>query len=658
MRNIGFTPLRIEALIHVRVDALAGEIGRADQVVASAAMHALRAQLGRAMAEPDGVGEPIVAHISGLLVAMSHPCVDHERIAALLDCCMFYVGVGNPYAGIEIGRRLVDACVAAGDLATCRRVHNMLGVLLTDASDFHHAMDHLQSAIALATELNESMLAAAALANVSSTLREMGLYRDALRTVDYVLRIADESHVGTIVRFQCAAEGLFCSSRVGDHRRAVDYMRIGTELSETPNLGIRNLIAFEASRIFYLIETNDVETAELLVESAPRRLPISGNPIANVVMSLSGALCNWASGEANRVGAARRVLRELHAHTLKAEKFLHDDVLRALVKVYGNASNPAEVQAGVAYAKELVEYTTSVKRAKFYRQMAERGVDIDPHGKPGEDGVFDPFAQVRLSVDERGPSTGSAVERNEELSAIHEDLARLRADAVRQHIRTDAYDTAENWALTAEFFDDQTGQHCFRVGRLAGMLAQEIGLDRVECVRIEHAARLHDIGKVGVNEVILMKPGPLDPTELAAMRAHTTVGAYLLEGAQDPTLQVATLVAKHHHEWWNGTGYPNGATGWAIPLVARISALADVYDALTNERPYKSAWPHEMAVREIRRLAGVQFDPDLVEPFMRVLDRYVPALAAGEVVTAEELDSNSLMHSRKRLMEVIELADQ
>lgn len=657
MRNIGFTPLRVETLIHARVDALAAEVARADQVVAAAAMRALRGQLLRAVAEAGGAGEPIVAHIAELLSMASHPQVEHERIAALLDCCLFYVGIGNPYAGISIGRTLIDACVKAGDLVISRRVHNILGVLLTDASDFHHAMDHLQSAITLAGQLKQPMLGAAALANVASTLREMGLYRDALRTVDHVLRSTDDGSIGKIVRFQCAAEGLFCSSRLGDHQRAVDYMRIGTELSGTQDLGIRNLIAFEASRIYYLIETNDVETAEMLVESASRRLPIAGNPIADVVMRLSGALCHWASGDQDRVATARCVLRELHAHTLQSERFLHDDVLRALVKVYGNANNPADVQTGVAYAKELVEYTTSVKRAKFYRQMAERGVEFDPHGKPGADGVFDPFAQVRLSVDERGPTVGSAIERNEELSAIHEDLARLRADAVRQHIRTEAYDTAENWALTAEFFDDHTGEHCFRVGRLAGMLAQEIGLDRIECVRIEHAARLHDIGKVGVNEVILMKPGPLDPTELAAMRAHTTVGAYLLEGAQDPTLQLATLVAKHHHEWWNGTGYPTGSSGRAIPLVARITALADVYDALTSERPYKSAWPHAMAVREIRVLAGVQFDPDLVEPFMRVLERYVPALAAGQVVTAEELDSNSLMHSRKRLMEAIDLAD-
>lgn len=657
MRNPGLPPVRPEILIRARVEALAKALDQSDSVLANAAMAMLRAQLERAMAAPGGSGEPVVAHVARILRSTEHPGLRADRVGALVACCQYYGGLGNPYAGVAIGQTLIGICASEGDRATLRRVHNMLGVLLKDAADYRQAMTHLEAALTLANELRQPLLAAASLANLTGTLREMGLYRDALRIVEQVLKRIDASPMGQALRFQVAAEGLFCAYRLQDHETAIRLMREGTQITDKSLIGIRNLIAFEASRVLYLIDTNDVETAEMLVESAYRRLPIEGNPIADVVLRISHALCNWASGRPDRVQAARSTLRDLHARTLTSEKFLHDDVLRALVKVYGNATNPADTQMGVMYAKELVEYTTSVKRAKFYRQMAERGVEIDPHVPVEHGRLDDPFAPLRLSEPDRGPAIGSAIERNEELSAIHEDLAKLRADAVRQHIRTEAYDTAENWALTAEFFDDQTGQHCFRVGRLAGMLAQEIGLDPVECVRIEHAARLHDIGKVGVNEVILLKPGPLDPTELAAMRAHTTVGAYLLEGAQDPTLQVARLIAKHHHEWWNGTGYPSGASGRNIPIVARISALADVYDALTNARPYKTAWPHELAVKEIRLLAGVQFDPELVEPFMRVLDRYVPALAAGQIATTEEIETNGLMLSRNRLMAALDKAD-
>ncbi len=337
------------------------------------------------------------------------------------------------------------------------------------------------------------------------------------------------------------------------------------------------------------------------------------------------------------------------------------------MKVHGNAMDHETAKLGMRYAKELVEYTTSVKRAKFYRQLSDRGVDLDP-APPRLEFPFDPFANVRQwlapsnhdlpegkPTDEiHGPATVKRqVAKHEELAAIHDDLAKLRTDAILKEIRSVAYDTAENWALAAEFFDDQTGQHCFRVGHLAGMLAREIGLESSYCARIEHAARLHDIGKIGVNEMILLKPGPLDPAELTAMRAHAEVGAYMLQGANDPVLQMAAVIAKHHHEWWNGAGYPSSLADRRIPLAARICALADVYDALTHARPYKGAWPHRVAVEEMLNLSGVQFDPHLIRPFLRVLERYVPALAEGRVPGLDHLQTNGLIASRKKLMETI-----
>ncbi len=245
------------------------------------------------------------------------------------------------------------------------------------------------------------------------------------------------------------------------------------------------------------------------------------------------------------------------------------------------------------------------------------------------------------------------VAKHEELTAIHDDLAKLRTDALLKEIRSVAYETAENWAVAAEFFDDQTGQHCFRVGHLAGMLAREVGMESGYCARLEHAARLHDIGKIGVNEMILLKPGPLDPSELTAMRAHAEVGSYMLQGARDPVLKMAAVIAKHHHEWWNGAGYPSSLADRRIPLSARICALADVYDALTHARPYKGAWPHRVAVEEMLNLSGVQFDPHLIRPFLRVLERYVPALSEGRIPGLEQLKTNGLIASRKKLMETI-----
>jgi putative two-component system response regulator len=179
----------------------------------------------------------------------------------------------------------------------------------------------------------------------------------------------------------------------------------------------------------------------------------------------------------------------------------------------------------------------------------------------------------------------------------------------------------ERLAVTAELRDDSTGEHSYRVGKLAALLAQEFGCDDGTCYMVELAARLHDIGKIGVPDAILLKPDKLNEAERQIMRTHTTVGAELLSKSNIPHMQMAEEIARFHHEWWDGTGYPGNLSGSAIPLAARITALADVFDALTHKRPYKIAWPINAALDEITRLRGLQFDPQLTDLFVVLVER-------------------------------------
>lgn len=176
-------------------------------------------------------------------------------------------------------------------------------------------------------------------------------------------------------------------------------------------------------------------------------------------------------------------------------------------------------------------------------------------------------------------------------------------------------------ALAAEYRDDETFEHTERIRNSSALLAAGLGLPNAEVELIRDAAPLHDIGKLGVSDTILLKPGKLTPEELECMRRHAETGAAILSGSSSDVLKAAEEVARCHHEWWNGTGYPMGLRGNDIPLRARIVALADVFDALTHRRPYKHAWPVEDAVAEIRRLRGLQFDPRVVDAFER-LDPY------------------------------------
>jgi putative two-component system response regulator len=138
---------------------------------------------------------------------------------------------------------------------------------------------------------------------------------------------------------------------------------------------------------------------------------------------------------------------------------------------------------------------------------------------------------------------------------------------------------------------------------------------------IDLAARLHDIGKIGVPDAILLKADKLNDAERQIMRTHTTVGAELLSKSNIPHMQMAEEIARHHHEWWDGSGYPGNVSGSAIPLAARITALADVFDALTHKRPYKVAWPIDSAIDEIATLKSRQFDPQLTDLFIVLVGR-------------------------------------
>jgi putative two-component system response regulator len=178
----------------------------------------------------------------------------------------------------------------------------------------------------------------------------------------------------------------------------------------------------------------------------------------------------------------------------------------------------------------------------------------------------------------------------------------------------------ERLARAAEFRDDNTGQHTERVGQMAALVAREVGLPDSTVSLIRRAAPLHDVGKIGIPDSILLKLGKLTDEEFALVKTHTAIGARILSGSRFSLLRLAEEIAFSHHEHWDGRGY-EGLVGDSIPLAGRIVAVADVFDALTQKRPYKPAWPIADAVEEIRRQRGRQFDPTLVDAFLRVIER-------------------------------------
>lgn len=201
----------------------------------------------------------------------------------------------------------------------------------------------------------------------------------------------------------------------------------------------------------------------------------------------------------------------------------------------------------------------------------------------------------------------------------YNDTLEARVSERTQELEQAKFEILQLLGRASEYRDDMTGTHTQRVGRLSGMIARRLGLPEDEAEMIGKAAPLHDIGKIGIPDGILLKPGRFEPHEFDRMKEHTSIGASILDGSQFPILKVACSIARSHHEKWNGTGYPEGLKGTEIPIEARIVALADFFDALTHERPYKKAWSPEDALAEVRMQRGEHFDPRIVDAFLELI---------------------------------------
>src|SRR5690606_23753871 len=170
-----------------------------------------------------------------------------------------------------------------------------------------------------------------------------------------------------------------------------------------------------------------------------------------------------------------------------------------------------------------------------------------------------------------------------------------------------------------EYKDNETGTHVIRMSHYARLLALAMGYGEHAADELLHAAPMHDIGKIGIPDAILSKPGKLTADEWLIMRQHTVIGAKILGDHPSGLLRLAASIALNHHETWDGSGYPNGLAGTEIPPMARLVAIADVFDALTCGRPYKAAWPVDEAVALIRSESGKHFDPEVVTAFLDCL---------------------------------------
>ena len=205
---------------------------------------------------------------------------------------------------------------------------------------------------------------------------------------------------------------------------------------------------------------------------------------------------------------------------------------------------------------------------------------------------------------------------------LESEVARRTQELQRafERIKAASLDTIYRLSMAAEYKDEDTGAHIRRVSRYSAAVARRMGLDDSTIEAILYAAPMHDLGKIGIPDLILVKPAKLDPAEWEIMKQHTVIGAKILTGSDAEFIRLGETIAQHHHEKWDGSGYPNGLKGEEIPIAARITAIADVFDALTSKRRYKEPFSVEKSLAIIREGRGSHFDPDVVDAFFAIQD--------------------------------------
>lgn len=588
--------------------AAAASIGAADAELAAIASR-LKVQLAAPSAE--SLTEVAAAHIALRRLPMS--AVSAARVECLLDVAQFFYLAGRTMLGTEPAGHAVQFARQLGDPALLRKALTFYGILLADSGNLPAAVECYAEALEVVIALGDPAAEAAVWINLGLALIYAAQYGEAIQCLERAIELAKgEGEASTFIRAAFVNIAL-ASLHAEDFARGLRAAKRSVDDAAEPasaNQLVERVIA-ESNYTRLLLEVDNLERARERCELAKRYAAKSCSQKAEQSAEIAEGLYEVHAGLVD-VGISRLQRALDRARIMKSTL---RDALVALVKAYDIAGKP---QLALIHLRELLHYT---KRSQIESALQHQRLHIERLEQSGER----PEETMLPGVAEPAPLGDAKRERiKAQLGLLH-----------RQ-------------AITAELSEDPSGEHVYRVGKLAALLAAEYGCDDDTCFMIEMSARLHDVGKLGIPIAILAKRGRINPDQMSLVRTHAAIGAELLSQSGLPQIQMAVDIARHHHEWWDGSGYPDGIAGKAIPDAARITALADVLDVLTHARPYKEPWPVARALEEIQRLKGMHFDPelaDLLVTLVRRLQREVGDL--DEYLGAEARESPFIRARRK-----------
>ncbi len=543
-----------------------------------------------------GRARSLVQQARVLARANLHPFGEAEALYRLAELS-YASGLNNEAFAVALESR---------DLAhQCGAVNSEVSALNLIAAVQYHAANF--------SEALASALAALELYRTTGQRSSEGLLLNSLAVIQHSLRDTDKA----IVTYEAAL-----MANKGENRPDLDAITLA------------NMAKVRADRKEDLLAVSLGESAlGLAKEHAPEFVPEILARLAMAYVSLA-ALDRAAAAldEADGVLRDRTVRRvalspgsvvtvRIARGELYVAQHLRDHALREWGDALDLASQANMTELSLSLREKLANLNREMGRFEQALLHQESRYALNEE-------MFNRGTDLRIKTLQIQHDTEAARQQSEILrlrTTELETMVQMRTDRL-EHFQVKAL---QQVAVMAEFYNSDTGEHPGRVGDLAAEIAEELGEDAEFVRRLPLAARMHDIGKVGIPDSILLKPGPLTANEFELVKTHATLGHGILSGSESPLIELAAEIAHTHHERWDGSGYPRGLSGPYIPLSGRIVTVADVFDALISERVYKLAWATVDAVNYVIAGRGTQFEPRVVDAFIRVMVRRDPSLESG-----------------------------
>lgn len=562
----------------------------------------------------------IVENLISQLIVDLHP----DATFILLESVFYFDNLGEAARALEISCIGVERANKTDDLNLQRKAHNTAGILYSRICDFEQSCLHLERALKIAIELKKPVSEFAVLCNVVSALKVMGLIQDAKSLAIRLSQYPQGTQELDYLHLQNAINGFRLAKYTSDSISLEYFNQIAVaKLITAGPIAVCWKAYVNAQRALLLSSKGKYDEAYLVIQEEIDGCMASNNLRKNVILFCALASCVLLSTDQKRIKQTKNILIGLLELT-KTYALHHEEVLRSLVDLYAIDRTVRGKQLGLFYLRELNDHLINLKHRQFFTRITR----LSAQSGTFESQLMNPFyqlpgclAEVALKeTSDRNLLKQFSVSNIDQVQAKALKFVNTKRRRIEENLRSASFDVAEDWAVAADFASERTGQHCFQVGNLAGKIAAAIGFSEEDVVLIEMACRLHDIGKLAVNHAIQRAVNVGKVEDYRLVRDHTRAGAKLLESSPDPVFRLATQVALHHHEWWNGCGLPDSLSGESIPLVARICLIADSYITLLHPSCDRSAWDEGTAVQQIVAMAGVQLDPKLVTAFLRITE--------------------------------------